>query len=199
MSDKETQLLGQLAEQRLASERLEQELNQLKIQNEIELEKQKQQQWAVAIGKVKEIQETSRKQHEAQLSSIQEFLLTSANTGSKGFDDKLKALLLNDPAAQAEKERKEREEQEKLKNKERLQQILEQHKQLQREAAALADTPLDTESRELIDALLAHNSHPTNPHPGEENTSQNTQQQLLEQLRKALGPKETPQEDRKPY
>ena len=49
MSEREKALLDQLEQQKQASARLEQQLAELQIQNQIELEKQKQEHWTAAI------------------------------------------------------------------------------------------------------------------------------------------------------
>ena len=187
MSKKEKELLQQLEAQKAASTKLLEELATLKIQNQIELERQKQEQWTVAISKLKEIQEQSKSDHATQLDNITKLIQEATGTPSEdsGLVSKLKELLQAKSESEEEKRKREEEEAEKRRNRDMVLKVLEQQKQLQEQMTELTKLNLDEETKMLLNAQV-----PINPTPSTEDTTL-TQSQLIEQLRKTLGTTET--------
>ena len=185
MSEQERILLEQLEEQKKMSQLLQKELAELRIKSQIEIEKQKQEQWSTAINKIKEAQDAAKEQHAEQLNNIQEMVdqMMSAKSPDEDLATKLKTLLLKE----SEEDRIRREElQQKHRNKETVQ-LIEQHKALLQQASTLQSSPMDEETRTLLGSLMAATpaTEPSNPTPNE------VQQQLIEQLKRTLGVKET--------
>ena len=187
MSDREQELLQQLEQQKVASLQLERQMTEMKIQNQIELEVQKQQQWKIAMNQMKEAQEEAMKKQASDLKSIQEILQQSTTQGDTDLFNRIKELL---PPTETEEQKVKRlqEEQARKENKERVEQLVQQQKQLQQQASLLMDSEMDEETRVLLRTLMETPSQPTNSQP---NQQQLQQQLLIDQLRKALGTKET--------
>ena len=177
-SEKEKLLLQQLEEQKRASQQLQQELAELRIENEIEMEKQKQEQCA-AIGKLKEIQDKAKEQHEAQLNSIQEMIknMTTTQPGDDSLMNKLKTLLNQE--TEEEKMKREAEEAERRKTKEMVESLVTQHKQIQEQLSSLDISKMDTDTKVLLSTLTQPTLQHSTPAPPQ-------QDQLMEQLRRAL-------------
>ena len=128
MSEREQALLKKLEEQKAASSKLQQELAELKIQAEIELERQKQEQWTVAIGKIRKVQDKAKQQHATQLDNIQDLILkVSPQEGD--LLSKLKSVI-SQPTSEEERLRQEQEEKEKKQNREMLEQLVKQQQQI---------------------------------------------------------------------
>ena len=165
MSDREKVLTDELEKQKQESLRLQQELEELKLTSQIEVEKQKQVQWASAISKIKEAQDSAKEQHEAQILSIQELIKQSINPGAESLQDRLKTLLGTDP----ELERKKAEEQrERERNKETVTRLMEQQKELRKQLRALEGAQLDEETKVLLSTIMP----PPDPEPAHQNNTQ---------------------------
>ena len=166
------------------SQKLENQLAELKIESKIELEKQKQQQWAAAIGKIREVQKSAQEAHDHQMDNIHSLItgLISNKDSPTDMAAAISALItkVNHPE---EEERLRREKEEQEKNRQLVNQLLEQQKQLQDQAAALAEASLDTETRALLSAITKTHTEAAG--------KDNSQQLLLDQLRTALTTKST--------
>ena len=191
MSEPEIQLQKQLEQERETSRQLQQQLSQIKIQNQIELEKQKQSQWAAALEQIKEIQEESLKQQEKNLGSVGALLKQAlTKTGNPpDLTSLLQELLTHKPETDQERNRGKPRKQEKKEQKQLAERLVAQQKDLMQQAEALHAKGLDQETKNLLETLLPHN----HPPPTSQQPEDTMQQQLLTQLRPALGHKE--QED----
>ena len=185
MSEKEKQLLQELEQQRQSSLKLQQELAELKIQSQIDLEKQKQEQWSTTIAQVKEAQHEAKKQQSEQLANIQQMIkdMVPTKEGDTELLEKLKTLLPMSET-QEEKQRRLQQEENRQKNKERAQRLLEQHKQLQEQAEHPTASDLDEETRLLLQLALHSSAAPPEEHHKRPTLDQ---QQFMEQLRRTLG------------
>ena len=67
----------QLEAEMLASQKLQQQLSDLQIQSQIQMENQKQEQWSLAINKIKEIQTKAKEEHGILRRNIQELIQIS--------------------------------------------------------------------------------------------------------------------------
>ena len=187
MSEREKQLTALLEEQKKVSLKLQQELAELKIQTKIDIEQEKQEQWACTIANIKEANEVAKEQYRVQIDNIHKYIKESMSSKPEVPDiaQQLKALL--DTNNEQERIKREEEEAEKRKNKEMVANLLEQQKQLMAQAEALQKSNLDEESKALLGAITSTNTGS----PTEQGTTNNsTQQQLIEQLKQVLGVKE---------
>ena len=195
MSEKEKELLAQLEQQKQESNKLQQQLAELQIESQIAIEKQKQEQWSVAIQKIKEVQDQAKEQHEAQLSSIQEMIKVAANPGEADLLEKLRQVLHKE--SEEDKQARLAQEAEHKKNRDLVDSLMAQQKQLQEQATAMQGLNMDEESRVLLSTILTKNGN-SGPSTSQENTNRGgvqQEQQLIEQLKRTLGIKEAGSED----
>ena len=160
----------------------------MKIQSQIDMEKAKQKQWEEAMTQIKEVQELAKDQREEQLQGIGDLInKLKQDQPTTSLVEALKNLITPTTENEEEKRKKAQEEKEKQQNKERLQQLIQQQKEMQQQVAAMHDANLDEESKALLAALSTGPAVPEGPQAPQNNT----QQQLIDQLKRALGPKDT--------
>ena len=149
MSQREQELAKQLQEEREASQRLQQQLSEVKLEGEIAMERQKQAQWQEALKKIKEVQEAAKKSQEEQLGALEEMIAdTIGKTGSTPSLTHILSGLVNKTS-----EEDLRKEEERKKNKERAEHIMEQFKTLQEQAQNLRGQEVDKETEAILNMI----------------------------------------------
>ena len=182
MSATEKALAEQLEVQQQTSIKLQQELAEIQLQSKIQLEQQKNEQWNLAIKRIKEEQQAAKAQHEQQMTNIEDLIKTTLATKPEDLDLTTTLAALIQSRGDTEKQKKE---EEKKKNKELMAQLLEQQKQIALQAAELQKSSLDEESQVLLSTIT------TQATPKETEQQGDLQKQFIQQLKRTLGIKDT--------
>ena len=146
------------------------------------MKKQKQEQWTAALGKIREVQEEARKEQALQMENLQRLVQGMTTATGPDIWTQLKHLM-PDGETEEEKARKRAEEEERNRNKESITK-LEQQRLIQEEIATIAKGNLDEDTRTMLGSLLRAPTEPATI-PVED-----TQAQLIEQLKRTLAAKE---------
>ena len=160
------QLQDLLREQKESSSRIEQQLEAMKIRNELERERMQQAEWELAIQQMKEAREWAAQQHEENLSKIRAMGQEASTSAQDKAVHWLQTQLTGPQVPEKDKEEQKREQLDKLRK---------QQEEIQRQ----------------IEDLTGGEPHQGGPTPTYPTGVQLNQELLLEQIKATLKPKES--------
>ena len=163
MASMAEELRQQLEEEKENSRKMQEDLEVMKIRDELEMEKRKQQQWQVAMEQLKENRDKAEQEHSRVIQELKDMATTPQEEVPESVTEWLKARLVGKPLPTINEE-EEKAKRERMERERQVKELKAQQEQISKQLVELQGTTLT-------------------PEPVGSTTSQDT---LLQQLRSAL-------------